>query len=143
MSLEDKKSESRQKEINQIKLLSKYLENERKNFDYADTSHWILQDKNESDLILISEKLNEWHSKAKDENKKQFLELIITVFRVQSYCTTIETIAKGSVAKYSNEYKRNLQLESELSTTKNELILLKTKYENEIKKLKEQIGFGT
>lgn len=142
MSLEDKKSESRQKELNQIKLLSKYLENERKNFDYADTSHWILQDKNESDLILVSEKLNEWHSKAKDANKKQFLELIMTVFRVQSYCTTIETIAKGSVAKYSNEYKRNLQLESELSTLKNELILLKTKYENEIKKLKSQNDFG-
>jgi hypothetical protein len=143
MNLEDMKSESRQKEINQIKLLSKYLENERKNFDYADTAHWILQDKNESDLILISEKLNEWHSKAKDENKKQFLDLIMTVFRVQSYCTTMETIAKGSVAKYSNEYKRNLQLESELSTLKNELILLKTNYENEIKKLKEQIAFSS
>lgn len=143
MSLEDKKNESRQKEINQIKLLSKYLENERKNFDYADTSHWILQDKNESDLILISEKLNEWHSKAKDENKKQFLDLIMTVFRVQSYCTTMETIAKGSVAKLNFSEKRNKQLEFEKRTYEDRILLLKKTYEDEIKKLKEQIGFSS
>lgn len=140
-SLENKRRENNEIERNQIKLVSKFLEQQRKRFDYADTAHWILENKNESDLIFISEKVNEWHSMAKESNKAQFLDIIMALFRVQSYCTTIQTIAKGSVAEYSNEVKRSKQLENEIYNLKLELTNIKSKYEAEIKSLKNQLEF--
>lgn len=142
-SLEEKKRANNQIEQNQIKLVSKFLEQQRKRFDYADTAHWILENKNETDLIFISEKVNEWHSMAKESNKAQFLEIIIALFRVQSYCTTIQTIAKGSVAEYSNEVKRSQKLENEVYHLKLEISNLKAKYESEIKSLNAQLEFSS
>jgi len=77
--LNKKRAENSEIERNQIKLVSKFLEQQRKRFDYADTAQWLLQNKNETDLIHISEKLNEWSGKAKPENQKQFDDLIITL----------------------------------------------------------------
>lgn len=142
-SLEEKKRANNQIEQNQIKLVSKFLEQQRKRFDYADTAHWILENKNETDLIFISEKVNEWHSMAKESNKAQFLEIIMALFRVQSYCNTIQTIAKGSVAEYSNEVKRSQKLENEVYHLKLEISNLKAKYEAEIKSLNAQLEFSS
>jgi hypothetical protein len=142
-SLEEKKRANNQIEQNQIKLVSKFLEQQRKRFDYADTAHWILENKNETDLIFISEKVNEWHSMAKESNKAQFLEIILALFRIQSYCTTIQTIAKGSVAEYSNEVKRTQNLENEVYHLKLEITNLKAKYEAEIKSLNAQLEFSS
>jgi hypothetical protein len=142
-SLEEKRRLNNQLEQNQIKLVSKFLEQQRKRFDYADTAHWILENKNETDLIFISEKVNEWHSMAKESNKAQFLEIILALFRIQSYCTTIQTIAKGSVAEYSNEVKRTQNLENEVYHLKLEISNLKAKYEAEIKSLNSQLEFSS
>lgn len=142
-SLEEKKRANHQIEQNQIKLVSKFLEQQRKRFDYADTAHWILENKNETDLIFISEKVNEWHSMAKESNKAQFLEIIMALFRIQSYCNTIQTIAKGSVAEYSNEVKRSQKLENEVYHLKLEISNLKSKYESEIKSLNAQLEFSS
>lgn len=141
--LEKKRRENNQVEQSQIKLVSKFLEQQRKRFDYADTAHWILENKNETDLIFISEKVNEWHSMAKESNKAQFLEIILALFRIQSYCTTIQTIAKGSVAEYSNEVKRSQKLENEVYHLKLEISNLKAKYEAEIKSLNAQLEFSS
>lgn len=142
-SLEERKRANHQIEQNQIKLVSKFLEQQRKSFDYADTAHWILENKNETDLIFISEKVNEWHSMAKESNKAQFLEIIMALFRIQSYCNTIQTIAKGSVAEYSNEVKRSQKLENEVYHLKLEISNLKAKYESEIKSLNAQLEFSS
>lgn len=142
-SLEEKKRANNQIEQNQIKLVSKFLEQQRKRFDYADTAHWILENKNETDLIFISEKVNEWHSMAKESNKAQFLDIIMALFRIQSYCSTIQTIAKGSVAEYSNEVKRSQKLENEVYHLKLEISNLKAKYESEIKSLNAQLEFSS
>lgn len=142
-SLEEKKRANHQIEQNQIKLVSKFLEQQRKRFDYADTAHWILENKNETDLIFISEKVNEWHTIAKESNKAQFLDIIMALFRIQSYCSTIQTIAKGSVAEYSNEVKRSQKLENEVYHLKLEISNLKAKYESEIKSLNAQLEFSS
>lgn len=135
--LEENRRKSKEIEQNQIKLISKYIYQQRKRFDYADTAHHILEDKNETDLIFISNTINEWHSKAKEENKGVFLEIILALFRVQSYCTTMQTICKGAVAKYVTEEKNLSRLESEIRLLKLELI----SKDNEIKKLNEEIEF--
>ena len=80
---------------------------------------------------------------AKESNKAQFLEIILALFRIQSYCTTIQTIAKGSVAEYSNEVKRTQNLENEVYHLKLEISNLKAKYEAEIKSLNSQLEFSS
>ena len=137
MNLEENKRKAKELEMNQAKLISKYIEQQRKRFDYADTSHWILEDKNENDLIFISTTVNEWHGKAKEENKGIFLDILLALFRVQSYCTTMQTISKGAVANFVSEQKTNTSLESEIRLLKLEKIQL----QNEIKSLKQEIEF--
>lgn len=141
--LEEKRKQQNELEKNQMKLISRYLEQQRKNFEYSDLAYSILETKNETDLIFISEKVNEWHDKAKAENKKQFLEIILALFRVQSYCVSIQTIAKGSVAELSDEIKRVKELESKLRTLEIEKINIQAKHEQEIKSLKQEIEFIT
>lgn len=139
--LEEKRRQNSQIEKNQSKLVAKFIEQQRKRFDYADSALWVLENKNETDLIFLSEKVNDWHTKAKEENKPQFLDFILTLFRVQSYCTTMQTICKGSVAEYVNESKRAKNLESEVYNLKLEIQNLKSKHEQEIKGLKSEIEF--
>ncbi|ASD51640.1 hypothetical protein [Flavobacterium phage FCOV-F18] len=141
--LEEKRKQQNELEKNQIKLIYRYLEQQRKNFEYSDLAYSILETKNETDLIFIAEKINEWHDKAKAENKKQFLEIILALFRVQSYCVSIQTIAKGSVAELSDEIKRVKELESKLRTLEIEKINIQAKHEREIKSLKQEIEFIT
>lgn len=132
--LEVKKKEFQEMENSQITLISRYLEQQRKRFEYSDSYHWVLQDKNESDLIFISEKLSEFQSKVKKDgdNYKLFNELILALLRIQSYCVNMETVAKESVAKMVSEFKTNERLNSEIR--KNNLI-----NSNEINKLKKEL----
>lgn len=141
MNLEENRRKENEIERNQIKLVSQFFEQRRKKFDYADIAHWALENQKEIDLIYISESLTDWHQKAKESSKKQFLDMILAVFRIQSYCNAIETISKASVANYANECVRTKKLESELSNLKLELMNTSTKYEQEIKSLKSEIEF--
>lgn len=69
--LKDKRLEEKNKEMQQISLWSKYLEQQRERFDYADTAQWILDDKCDVDLIFIQEKVSEWLSSAKTDAQKK------------------------------------------------------------------------
>lgn len=128
-------------EKKQGRLVFKYLEQKRKKFEYADSAHFLLENKNEEDLIFLSEKISEWHEKAKKENKNLFLDVLMAVFRIQSYCTTLQTISKQSVSEYCVELDRCKRLESEMTELKlsnqNEKLIL----QNEIKKLNQEIEF--
>lgn len=130
--LNERRKKEGEAERQSIGLVTKFLEKQRERFDYADTAHFILQNKNEMDLIFVSEKLGEWHTKAKEGNKKVFLEMIMTLFRIQSYCTTMETISKGSVAEYVREVKRVSYLEGEIN-------LMKLQHRKEIQSIKQEL----
>lgn len=143
MDLEAKRKEQKEFEMNQNILISKYLENKRKNFEYADVSLNLLEKKNEEDLIVIGEKINQWYAKAKDENKNQFLEILMCLFRVQSYFVSIQTICKSSVSEFVEESKRVSKLESEIRSLKIEILNSKSKYEQEIESLKKELEFVT
>ena len=140
-NFENKKREFGEFEKNQTKLHIKFLQERRKQFEYADTAQWILEDKNQGDLIMLGEKVNDWMQKAKDSNKKQFEDFILTLFRVQSYCTNLETLSKQSVAIYIEERKTNLRLESELKISKLELIRETSKLKSELENVKKELQF--
>jgi len=130
--LENKRSQNALIEKAQIACMSRFLEKERERFDYADTSQYLLQDKNETDILLLMDKIVEWSKKAKEENKKMFTELFLAILRIQSYVSNLETLNKQSVAKYIGEVQVS-------KNTASIAFADKLKYESEILKLKNTI----
>ena len=139
--LNKKRSEFGQNEMNHAKLVNKHFEKQRQRFEYADTAQWLLQNKNETDLIFISEKLAEWSEKAKPENRKQFDDLILTLFRIQSYCVNLETTCKASVAEFVSESKKVIHLESEIRKLKIENLNEVSKLKLELENVKKELEF--
>lgn len=143
MDLNQERKSNQDLELARSKLMSKFLKNQRKSFEYADISMWLLQDKNETDIIFLGEKLDDWKSKAKPESEqlKVLSEMMMTLFRIQSYCFNMETINKASVAELVLERERRKDSESESHRLKllhlKEISSLKIELEN----AKKQIEF--
>lgn len=132
-NLKDQRQESKKKEMSQIVLWTKFLEKERERFDYADTAQWILDEKFDTDLILLQDKLIEWLKTAKNDSQKKTLnELVLVCFRASSYTDQLRTLNKATVAKYVSTEKRFNALHSELN-------LLRYDKDKEIEKLKIEL----
>lgn len=100
-AMNDKRTENALIEKAQVGLMMKYIEQERKAFEYADTSIWILKDKNDIDIMLIMDQIVEWNKKAKNSNQQKLLtELFLAILRIQSYVENLETLNQHAVAKY-------------------------------------------
>lgn len=133
--LKDARQKQKEEEMKQVHLMSKYLEQQRVRFDYADTAQWLLDDKCDTDLIYIQEKVLEWSKSAKtDVQKKVLNEMFLCVVRVGSYIDTMRTLAKHSVSKYISTEKTHQHLQSEkriMELEKNQEILkIKKELEN-------------
>jgi hypothetical protein len=114
-NLKDERQEYKKKEMQQLSLLSKFLQQERERFDYADTAQWIADEKFDTDLILIQDKVFEWLKTAKNDNQKKVLnEIILACFRINSYTDQMRTLNKATVAKYVTVEKRLTALHSEM-----------------------------
>jgi hypothetical protein len=114
-NLKDERQEYKKKEMQQLSLLSKFLQQERERFDYADTSQWIADEKFDTDLILIQDKVFEWLKTAKNDNQKKVLnEMVLACFRINSYTDQMRTLNKATVAKYVTVEKRLTALHSEM-----------------------------
>jgi hypothetical protein len=131
--LKNKRLEQKDKEMSQLVLLRKFLEKERERFDYADTSQWILDDKCDTDLIFIQEKVSEWCSSAKtDAQKKVLNEMFLGVLRINAYIEQMRTLNKHTVAKY-------ISTEKLLHAAHSEKKILELDKNNEILKLKKDL----
>jgi hypothetical protein len=114
-NLKDERQEYKKKEMQQLSLLSKFLQQERERFDYADTAQWIADEKLDTDLILIQDKVFEWLKTAKNDNQKKVLnEMVLACFRINSYTDQMRTLNKSTVAKYVTVEKRLTALHSEM-----------------------------
>jgi len=69
-AMREKRSENALMEKAQTRLLMEFVERERKRFEFADTSLYILKDKNEIDIMLIMDQIVEWSKKLKTLSKK-------------------------------------------------------------------------
>lgn len=143
MDLNDERKANQDLETAKSKLFYKFLDQQRKSFEYADVSMWLLQDKNETDIIYLGQKLDDWKAKAKPESEqlKVLTEMMMTLFRIQSYCFNLETINKQSVAELVKERIRSKFAEDETRKLKlqhlKEISVLKI----EIQNAKKQIEF--
>jgi hypothetical protein len=142
MDLQKEREKQNLVENKQNDLLVKFLKQNRDRFDYADTSQWIAQEQNETDLLLVCDSITNWCEKAKNETQKKELYLLLqSLWRTSSYCVNLETTCKSSVSKYITTEKRNDELVKEKRIIEIELIQTKEKLNAEIEKLKKEIEF--
>jgi len=130
--LTDKRRIEKEKEKQNVSIFIKALESEKKRFEYAEASQWLLDDKCDTDLIYIQEKLSEWSSKAKETQKPVLNEMYFGIMRVYSYIENLRTLTKTAVSKYVGLEKENSRLHSELN-------LQRMNHSQEIKKLTKEL----
>jgi len=129
----------------QAKWHLEYIKQQRKYFDYADTSQYLLEQKKEDDLLLLQDAFVEWITKLKkdDARKKDLTQLLQSVWRIQNYCGTLETVCKSSVGRVVELNKTIERLESEKRLLELEKKQLITKHELEKNSLGKEIEFLT
>ena len=141
MSREDRLAEGLREKV-EAKTLVTWVKQHRRYFDYSDTAQSLLEEKKDDDLLLIQDAFTNWIQKSKNDAQKQELtSLFLGVFRVQSYCSNLETICKAAVAKVVEVEKRfadfKSQSKSESLEYEKEIIKLKL----EVKTLKQELEF--
>ena len=104
-----------EKESHQLNLWTKLLDQQRKSFEYADAGQYILDEKCDTDLVYIQDRIVEWSKSAKNDNQKKVLnEMFLCLLRCSSYIDVLRTLSKQSVAKYVTAEKRITALHSEI-----------------------------
>ena len=140
--INDLKDNQRNIERSQAKLLVDYLKQQDEFWEFQGLSEQIAFDKNQSDMVLLSEQLHEWYTKAKNNEQKKILEnLYIKIISISGYVMHLETVSKQSIRLFRDEQKKADRYLSEKKTLEHRLILLEKEKDNEIKKLKEEIEF--
>lgn len=140
--INDLKDNQRNIERSQAKLLVDYLKQQDEFWEFQGLSEQIAFDKNQSDMILLSEQLHEWYSKAKNDEQKKILEnLYIKIISISGYVMHLETVSKQSIRLFRDEQRKSDRYLSEKKTLERRLILMEKEKDNEIKKLKDEIEF--
>ena len=134
-----------QEEKIQAKWHLEYIKQQGKYFEYADVSQQLLEQKKEDDMLLLQDAFVEWITKLKkeDSRKKDLTRLLQCLWRIQSYCGTLETVCKSAVLRVVELNKGIERLESEKRTLSIELLTLKQNYKNEKNILEKEIEFLT
>ena len=134
-----------QEEKLQAKWHTQYIKQQQKYFEYADTSQYLLEQKKDDDLLLLQDSFVEWLTKLKkdDERKKNLTQLLQSIWRIQSYCGTLETVCKSSVGRVVELNKTIDRLNSEKRILELEIIQMKSKHELEKNSLGKEIEFLT
>ena len=140
--INDLRDNQRNIERSQAKLLVDYLKQQDEFWEFQGLSEQIAFDKNQSDMVLLSEQLHEWYTKAKNNEQKKILEnLYIKIISISGYVMHLETVSKQSIRLFRDEQKKADRYLSEKKTLEHRLILLEKEKDNEIKKLKDEIEF--
>jgi hypothetical protein len=119
------------------------LKQNRKYFEYADAYQGLLEEQKEDDLLILQNTFIEWITKMpKDDNRLKELNLLLrSIWRIQSYCGTLETICRAAIVKTVQLEKNVVRLESEKRLLELEMINLKSKHEIEKNSLEKEIEF--
>lgn len=139
--LNEKRKSQNEIEKSNVSIFIKALESEKKRFEYAEASQWLLDDKCDTDLIYIQEKLSEWSAKAKETQKPVLNEMYVGIIRVYSYIESMRTLCKTAVSKYVGLEKENARLQSELTLQKMNYLQEIQRLTKELENVKKEIEF--
>lgn len=119
------------------------LKQQRKYFEYADASQYLLEQQKEDDLLLLQDAFVEWIGKLKkdDARGKELNLLLKSIWRIQSYCGGLETICRAAIVKFVQLEKNVERLESEKRLLELEIKQIKAKHEIEKNTLEKEIEF--
>lgn len=120
-----------------------YLKNQRKYFEYADTSQFLLEQQKDNDLLLLQDAFTNWIQKIKkgDTRASELTLLLQSIWRLQSYCGNLETICRASVSSIVDSNKKIERLESEKRILELQIIQINSKHEIAKNKLEKEIEF--
>lgn len=139
--LNEKRKAQNEIEKSNVSIFIKALESEKKRFEYAEASQWLLDDKCDTDLIYIQEKLSDWSAKAKETQKPVLNEMYFGIMRVYSYIESMRTLCKTAVSKYVGLEKENARLQSELTLQKMNHLQEIQRLTKELENVKKEIEF--
>jgi len=141
--LQAQREEQKILEKKQVDLMLKIINEQRSRFEFAEVSHHLAFEKNVEDLTVLNDALTEWILKLKpeDKRKKELTNLLQSVWRVMTYCQSLETITKTAVSKYVGLEKRNTQLASERRTLELQIEQLRKEKDAEIESLTNALNF--
>lgn len=129
--LNKKRKEYGDLEKSQMNLFKKLEIEKQQRFDNALTSESLLHIQFLNDLQINSDKLTEWHGKAKnDDQRKQLLSMIKALWRVQTYTETLKTLSKKATAEYLTERAMHRRAMQTILDLKNENKALKAEIEH-------------
>ena len=119
------------------------LKQERKYFEYADASQYLLEQQKDDDLLILQNAFIEWLGKIKveDPRRKEMDLLLRSIWRIQSYCGTLETICRAAVVKFVQFEKNIERLKSENRLLELEIKQMKAKHELEKNSLEKEIEY--
>ena len=140
-AMNDKRSQNALIEKAQTRLVIEFMERERKRFEFAETSQFILKDKNDTDIMLLMDKIVEWNKKAKPEQQKLLTELFLAILRIQDYTQNLETLNQHTVAKYVTQQELSRSTLSSHASEKLKLELRIKQLETELSNAKKEIEF--
>jgi len=121
------------------------LKNQRKYFEYADAYQSLLEQQKEDDLLILQNSFVDWITKLKkDDGRYKELDLLLrSIWRIQSYCGTLETICRASIVEMVSVEKKLETISSEKRILELEMQQMKAKYETEKNRLEKEIEFIT
>lgn len=112
----DDLNEQREKRgIDEKRLLSLFASKEKErqqSFDSALIQEFILDYQFDTDALILSTKLTEWHNNksASKKQKKVIMEMLQSLWRMQTYKETLKIISKGAVSHYVEVKRENNNL---------------------------------
>lgn len=137
--LQQQRKEHGERERAQLNLWRKWEAERQQKFDVALQSESLLHIQFLNDLQINSEKLTEWHGKAKnDAQRKQLLAMIQALWRVQTYTTNMETLAKAATADLLMERKKARSYANRLHDAEKEIKALKAEIQHYVDEEEER-----
>lgn len=104
-----------------VNFYKKKVQEDRVRFDRMTATESILDLKYQTDSIAVTELLTDWISKAKNDNQKKILtDAILSMMRINSYVSTLQTVSKDSTLRYIDEKLAHNKLVKESSILKAE-----------------------
>lgn len=104
-----------------------------------------MEQQKDDDLLILQNAFIEWLGKIKveDPRRKEMDLLLRSIWRIQSYCGTLETICRAAVVKFVQFEKNIERLKSENRLLELEIKQMKAKHELEKNSLEKEIEFIT
>lgn len=128
--LNEKRKVHGEKERAQIGFFIKKQKEKQVRFNQMEATERILDFQYQTDYSFLFELFVNWSKKAKSEKQKDVLnKSIFALMRMQSYCSTLQTVSKSAVVSLNDEKRLSTNMASKIHDLEKEISDLKKQVE--------------